>query len=302
VRPWTGTGRLQYSSPHHIGPRLLQLPHAAAFVDPLFSSGMSVLTVAIDLIAETLLGALGDDAFDVERFRPIEEVVNEGFDHYDLIVSRSFDAFADRDLWNAWNRNWVMGNFLGTFGPLALLVNSLATGDRSILAKTTERSRIGVLSSHLPEVRALMYASAGDVDAATDGRATPAESAARIFARLGAADFVPPYMGFGDPTQQAPATFTLQAGARHVLWYRRQPERWRAYADFPLTTYARLALGFAGAGIFDGLRRGWATARDVFSADNGEWRRAPSALVAAEGWELAPPAPDAPAPAVALAE
>ena len=64
--------------------------------------------------------------------------MNTGFDHYDTIVSRSFDAFASYDLWNAWNRNWAMGNFLGTFGPLANLIRFLKTDDRH--SSTSRRS------------------------------------------------------------------------------------------------------------------------------------------------------------------
>ena len=49
--------------------RVIQLPHAGCFVDPLYSSGMSVLTVAIDLMAEALLDAFRDNDFAIERFR-----------------------------------------------------------------------------------------------------------------------------------------------------------------------------------------------------------------------------------------
>ena len=140
---------------------MLQLPHAAAFLDPLFSSGMSVLTVAVDLIAERLLKAVAEDDFATERFQFVEDVVNTGFDHYDMIVSGAFDSFASYDTWNAWNRNWALGNMLGAFGPLSLLVRYLQSGDPSHLAKTTEPGRIGVLGSHLPNVVETMRGIAG---------------------------------------------------------------------------------------------------------------------------------------------
>lgn len=280
VRPWVGSGRLQYSQQRLlVGPvgqtRVLQLPHAASFVDPLYSSGMSVLTVAIDLIAEALLPALGDDRFDTDRFRRIEDVVNAGFDHYDHIVSRSFDAFRSYDLWNAWNRNWMMGNFLGTFGPLASLVRFLSTGDRAHLDATTAPGRVGVLGSHLPEVLATMLASSEDVGGAVSGALTDEAAAERIFARLGALPFLPPYMGFGRADQRSPGTFTLQAGARHVLWYRYFADpTWRDYATFPLLRYAWEAAGFSLGQIGDGAGRAVAAFRDVVSAGNGEVTRA----------------------------
>lgn len=281
VRPWIASGRLQYSQSRHLAHRILQLPHAACFVDPLYSSGMSVLTVAVDLIADALLPALADGDLAVERFQHIEDVVNAGFDHYDLIVSRSFDAFAHYDLWNAWNRNWVMGNYMGTWGPMALLVRSLQRSDRRLLEATTAPGRIGVLSSHLPDVRAAMYSSAADVDAVTAGQLSPTEAAGRIFERLGALPFLPPYMGFGQATHRAPSTFTLPMGARHVWWYRTSADpKWRDYCDFSLTTYAGLALGFAAEQGRDALRRGGAAIRDIFFANNDEWLRPPKALQA----------------------
>lgn len=286
VRPWVGSGRLQYSQKRLLaGPigqtRVIQLPHAASFVDPLYSSGMSVLTVAVDLIAEALLPALAEDTFEAERFRRIEEVVNTGFDHYDHIVSRSFDAFQSYELWNAWNRNWMMGNFLGTFGPLASLVRYLSTGDRAILDQTTAPGRVGVLGSHLPEVLAAMTASSEDVSRAAIGVLSDEEASARIFARLGGLTFLPPYMGFGDPAQRSPGTFTLQAGARHVRWYRRHPDaKWRDYATFSLLTYAAEAAGLVGGQLVANLRRAVAAMRDVVAAGNGESRWQPRGLSA----------------------
>lgn len=279
VRPWVGTGRIQYSQKHLLGPRMLQLPHAACFVDPLYSSGLSVLTVAIDLMAEALLCAFKDNDFAVERFQRIEDVVNTGFDHYDLIVSKSFDAFASYDLWNAWNRNWVLGNFLGTFGPFANLIRFLGSGDRAFLDATTAPGNIGVLSSHLPEVRATMMASADDIEGATRGHITHAEAHRRIFARLGALPFVPQYMGFGKPEQHAPSTFTLPNGARHVLWYRGQGDaKWKDYCSFPLLTYARQVLQFALHQTGNETRRLTSALRDVLFAGNSEWRSTPHAL------------------------
>jgi len=279
VRPWVGSGRIQYSQRHCIGPRYIQLPHAANFVDPLYSSGLSVLTVAVDLMADALLRAFADNEFDVERFQRVEDVVNTGFDHYDLIVSKSFDAFASYDLWNAWNRNWVMGNFLGTFGAFKLLLEYLRTRNPRFLEMTTEPGRIGVLSSHLPEVRAAMDSSATDIDEALSGRILHAEASARIFERLGALAFLPQYMGFGRPDHRAPSTFTLPNGARHVLWYRFQGDRkWRDYASFSLMTYARNVLGFLARETAETSRRFTSALRDVFFAGNGDWHYTPNAL------------------------
>jgi tetracycline 7-halogenase / FADH2 O2-dependent halogenase len=242
---------------------------------------MSVLTVAVDLIADALLKAVADDDYAQERFQFIEDVVNTGFDHYDLIVSRSFDAFASYETWNAWNRNWALGNMLGAFGPLSLLIRYLKSGDRSHLDKTTEPGRIGVLGSHLPQVVEVMRASEAEIDAATEGRITHAEAGRRIFELLGKLEFVPRYMGFGDPDQSSTATFTLLNGARHVTWYRvLGPRQWRDNCTFPLLTYVREALRFTTDATGSALRRAASALRDVLFAKNGDWRYTPSALSA----------------------
>jgi FADH2 O2-dependent halogenase len=298
VRPWVASGRIQYSSPRILGPRLLQLPHAAAFVDPLYSSGMSVLTLAVDLIAEALLKAVAADDYSTERFRHIEDVVNTGFDHYDMIVSRAFDSFASYETWNAWNRHWFLGSMLGTFGPLSLLVRYMNRGDRSHLEQTTELDRIGVLASQLPQVVEVMRASGADIDASARGEVSHSEAARRIFARLGALDIVPRYMKFGDPAVNVAATFTAQAGSRHVNWYRLfGPRELRDNCTFPLRAYGRAAVGFALASAGDSWRRNSSAVRDIFSARNNDWRYAPPALSAnGKLWTPIPPAaPAAPA-------
>ena len=301
VRPWVGSGRIQYSQKTLLAHRVIQLPHAACFVDPLFSSGMSVLTVAIDLMSEALLDAFQANDFSIERFRRVDEVVNNGFDHYDTIVSRSFDAFASYDLWNAWNRNWAMGNFLGTFGPLANLLRYLKSGDREYLDATTRPGNIGVLSMNLPDVREAIRASSDDIGAAVEGRITHREANERIFARLGALAFLPPYMGFGKPEQHAPATFTLPQGARHVLWYRRNAnQQWRDYTVFPLLTYARHVASFAWHHTGDALSRAARGLRDTLWAGNGEWQETPHAMRAHGQWASLPEEDLTPAPEPAI--
>jgi len=111
------------------------------------------------------------------------------------------------------------------------------------------------------------------------GRITHKEANQRIFMRLGALKFLPPYMGFGKPEQHAPATFTLPMGARHVTWYRFQGDpKWRDYATFNLLTYAGQVFDFAWRHTGDSVRRASAALRDVFFAGNGEWKNTPHAL------------------------
>jgi FADH2 O2-dependent halogenase len=258
---------------------MLQLPHAAAFVDPLYSSGMSVLAVALDLIAEALLEAVADDDYARERFQFVEDVVNTGLDHCDLIVSRSFDAFASYETWDAWNRIWALGGIHGAFGMLTLLIRYLKSGDRLLLDKTTEPGRVGVLGSHVPEVIEATRASAAEIDAATAGRISHADAGRLIFERLCELGPLPSYLGLGDPRRHAMSTFTLPGAMRYVLRCRLSGSRDRRDGSaFPLTAYALQALGFVLEATGGAWRRNVCALRDVFFAGNKDWRHVTPAV------------------------
>lgn len=282
VRPWVGSGRMQYSSKRMQAHRLFQLPHAAANLDPLFSSGLSVLMVAIDLLAEQLLAAVAEDRFPVERFQHVEDVVNRGFDHFDSVISRAYDALGDYDLWNAWNRVWVLSNLVGTFGAVGVLFEYLGSKDPAVLRQTSQPDRIGALGSHMPEIRSLVAGCGEQVDAAAAGRISAAEASRTIFERLGAMNCVPPYMGFGKAEQRVPCDPTFFWNARASLWYQFScPDpKWRAYFGVNPTTAALATLGFVGQQTARSTRRLWASLRDIFFAANSEWRYNPNALAA----------------------
>jgi FADH2 O2-dependent halogenase len=195
----------------------------------------------------------------------------------------------------------MMGSLLGTFGPLSLLMHYRKTKDRSYLEKTTEPSRMGVLGSHLRGVVEVAQASRADMDAAISGEITHREASERIFARFRTVDFLPPYMGFGDPERTTTATFTLIPGARHVNWYRMHGDA--AYRDnctFPLLTYALDGASFVTGEARDAGRRSVSALRDVFFANNREWRHTAMALAAHP--ELATPVPTIVPSAIEAAE
>ena len=143
-----------------------------------------------------------------------------------------------------------------------------------------------MLSSHLPEVRAAIDASSDDIGEAIAGRITHKEANQRIFARLGALKFLPPYMGFGKPEQHAPATFTLPAGARHVIVVPlpRGEEVARLRGVQPADVRAARSRDSRGGTRPTRSRAPRAALRDVFWAGNDEWKRTPNALRAHGKW------------------
>ncbi|NUQ99004.1 MAG: FAD-dependent oxidoreductase [Streptomyces sp.] len=114
VREWVSTGRLQYSSGKTVGQRWCLMSHAAGFLDPLYSRGMSNTFEIIHALAPRLLAALADDDFDEERFRYVEELEQGLLDYNDTLVNCSFIAFSHFRLWDAVFRIWGSGNTPGT--------------------------------------------------------------------------------------------------------------------------------------------------------------------------------------------
>ena len=275
IRPWTSSRRIQFSSSTTVGHRFCLLPHAAAFVDPLYSSGMSLTVGCIDLLAQRILDAVSEDRFEVERFRPVDDFVQAGLDHYDNIIANSFDSWRYYDTWNAWNRIWAIGNYLGTWGPLQKLVKWHQTKERSYLEQLETPEQRGLLASQHSEFISLRDDAEAVLKEALSGTLTPAQAADLIFARIGELDFIPGHVRFSEKQGgRAPTVFTLLTGARHVLWYRwRAPAAWRAYCAFPLRTYAWLAARHCGRSLGEASARAWRGIRDVFWSNNSDWRK-----------------------------
>jgi len=107
IRPWVSTGRFQYTSTKTIGPRWCLMSHAAGFIDPLYSRGLTNTVEVINALAWRLIAALKDDDFSEERFEYVGQL-QEGLIRYnDGIVNCSFISWADWDLWNAVYRVWA---------------------------------------------------------------------------------------------------------------------------------------------------------------------------------------------------
>lgn len=106
VREWVSTDRLQYSSKKTIGHRWCLMSHAAGFIDPLYSRGLSNTFEVVDALVSRILESLRDDDFSVERFEYVERL-EQGLLHFnDEIVNSSYISFSHFRLWNAVFRVW----------------------------------------------------------------------------------------------------------------------------------------------------------------------------------------------------
>jgi len=107
VRPYVKTGRVQFNSPIIVGDRFLLTPHAAAFVDPLFSTGVDLTTAFIARAAPLIRRMVTEDDFRAERLICLERWYALEIDTIDLLVHGMYCSFQDIDLLKQFWRCWI---------------------------------------------------------------------------------------------------------------------------------------------------------------------------------------------------
>jgi FADH2 O2-dependent halogenase len=110
VREWVSTDRLQYSSKRSIGYRWCLMSHAAGFLDPLYSRGLSNTFEVVYSLCDRILESLCDDDWSVERYEYVDQLERGLLKYNDDLVNSSYIAFSHYRLWNAVFRVW--GSFL----------------------------------------------------------------------------------------------------------------------------------------------------------------------------------------------
>lgn len=111
VRPLVRTDRVQFTSKTILGDGFILTPHAAAFIEPLFSTGI-LLTVAFAArFARAAKAAHVAKDWNVERFRSLDAHFQAEVKHIDHLVDGMIQSFRDRDLFKQYWRNWVIGTF-----------------------------------------------------------------------------------------------------------------------------------------------------------------------------------------------
>ncbi|SEK86276.1 NAD(P)/FAD-dependent oxidoreductase [Streptacidiphilus jiangxiensis] len=106
VREWVSTDRLQYSSSHSIGYRWCLMSHAAGFLDPLYSRGLSNTFEVVFALVTRILDSLKDDDWSVERFQYVDQLERGLLQYNDDLVNASYISFSHYRLWNAVFRVW----------------------------------------------------------------------------------------------------------------------------------------------------------------------------------------------------
>ncbi len=141
VRPWTRTGRIQYSSKRVVGDRFALLGHAAGFVDPLYSKGLYTSLTSVSVLADLLLEAKHDGDYSAARFRPLETTTLAFIRANDRLVANSYRSFINPKLWTVYSVVWLLGAYT-EFVKLSS-VRALATDRRSYYAGTQDLRLVG---------------------------------------------------------------------------------------------------------------------------------------------------------------
>jgi len=196
VREWVSTDRLQYSSSQTIGHRWCLMSHAAGFLDPLFSRGISNTAEVINALSWRLLAALADDDFSAERFDFVERLEQGLLDFNDGVVNSSFVSFENYQLWNAVFRVWAYGGVPGNLRLERLIDKFDESGDVGVFDAIEDVPNVGLWWPDSPGYRELFdhmvrlcdRVDAGDLDADVAGK--------ELMDRISTAEFVAPRFGF----------------------------------------------------------------------------------------------------------
>ena len=133
VRPYIGTGRLQFSCKRAVGNRYFITPQAYGSVDALYSRGMISTFETIFTFAQRLLDALRDDDFALERFAGLDDLARRHLDSHDQMVMNAYRAFGNFDAWNGWLKIWVASKLYGDIWLMRTCMKYMSTGDRALL-------------------------------------------------------------------------------------------------------------------------------------------------------------------------
>ena len=225
VRSWVRTGRLQYSSRQTVGYRWCLTSHAAGFIDPLFSRGMSNTMETLHALCHRLLDAIRDDDFSPERFEHMQDLEQGLLDFNDDLVANAYVAFGDWRLWNAWFRVWALGQIIATLEINRVYAHYLDTRDTAALEPLEHAWWRGkVIPEHSPYAPLLeLLREVGETcQAVQNGGLDAGVAADMINERLASSGVVPPEFGLDDPSRQVVDASVL--GIMHVLrWAKKVP-------------------------------------------------------------------------------
>jgi tetracycline 7-halogenase / FADH2 O2-dependent halogenase len=202
VRPWVSTGRLQYTSKETVGHRWCLMSHAAGFLDPLYSRGLTNTTELINSLAWRLVDALREDDFDVERFRYVDTLQKGLIRYNDELVNASFIAFSDYTLWNAVYRVWAAAEVPINLRFDRFIERYRETGDDGVFREMEDVAYPGLLLPDQPTYKAVFDQMVALCDAVERGELPAAEAGQRLMAVIQESPGMLRGIGLQDPNRR----------------------------------------------------------------------------------------------------
>jgi FADH2 O2-dependent halogenase len=221
-----------------VGDRWTLLAHAAGFLDPLFSRGMSNTCESINVLAWRLLRAVKDDDWSVERFADVDRIQQALLKGNDDLVNAAFIAFEDYDLWSAVFRIWAWGSNAGTFRSHQALRRWRADGDERHLLELEEGDNPGLHWNDHAGYALLFKDMVAQCDAYEAGEITARQAADALYSHMENADYVPRHYGWTNRGQRF-INPTPKVLAKMAFW---------AITQGPKDV-RDLMLGFVGSGV-----------------------------------------------------
>lgn len=202
VRPWVSTGRLQYSSKETVGHRWCLMSHAAGFLDPLYSRGLTNTTELINAFAWRLLDALREDDFDVERFRYVDTLQKGLIKYNDQLVNASFVSFSDYELWNAVYRVWAAAEVPINLRFDRFIERFRDTGDDQVFRDMEDVPYPGLLLPDQPAYKAVFDEMVSLCDAVDRGEMQAAVAGRRLMKAIEASPGILRGIGIEDKNRR----------------------------------------------------------------------------------------------------
>lgn len=138
-----GSDRIQFSCTSILGDRFILSPHAAGFIDPLFSTGILLTGAFMNRFAPLAARAVKDGDWSQDRFRPLERMFFQEIEMVDKVVGGMF-------------RSWRYGHAtFAHYWRLWLYVGSVMYLTR-VAVPQEDPDGAGVFAANIPTAEALV--------------------------------------------------------------------------------------------------------------------------------------------------
>jgi tetracycline 7-halogenase / FADH2 O2-dependent halogenase len=119
VRPIIRSDRVQFTTSSILGDGFILTPHASAFIEPLFSTGIVLTLSFVSRFARAAREARDANDWNIERFRFIERLFFAEVAQIDRLVNGTIQSFRNYDVFKQYWRNWIIAT-LSQFGTCIL--------------------------------------------------------------------------------------------------------------------------------------------------------------------------------------